>query len=160
MDFKNQYLTHAYYRYKHGIVFRPRKPAPKGGPKANGSAPIRAKPTERVEDARFKIIQKKRKTITDARDKLAQIAKQSDARLKLQKLRSTQPKKGESANISRKTGRNGRIGLSTNKPLPPHVPRSLPPGFMPPPSRGMSYRPPLPESHYVNNMMMSYGDGK
>lgn len=40
-----------------------------------------------VGDARLRIIQKNRQKLTDARDKLAEIAKQSDARLKLDKLR-------------------------------------------------------------------------
>ncbi|XP_001600231.2 polymerase delta-interacting protein 3 [Nasonia vitripennis] len=136
----------------------PRKPVLKNGPRTNGAAPLRpnAKP---IEDARFKIIQKKRRHIADARDKLAQIAKQSDARLKLQKLRATNTKKIDSTIISRKTGRNGRMSLSTNKPLPPHAPRSLPPTFIPPPARTMGYRPPPgPESHYVNEMIMTYND--
>lgn len=138
---------------------RPRKPVLKNGPRTNGAAPVRPN-SKPIEDARFKIIQKKRRHIADARDKLAQIAKQSDARLKLQKLRATNPKKLDPPNISRKTGRNGRMSLSTNKPLPPHAPRSLPPSFIPPPARSMGYRPPpIPESHYVNEMMMSYNDG-
>lgn len=40
-----------------------------------------------VADARNKIISKKRIQITDAREKLAELAKQKDARLKLEKLR-------------------------------------------------------------------------
>lgn len=40
-----------------------------------------------ITDARNKIISKKRNQITDAREKLAQLAKQKDARLKLEKLR-------------------------------------------------------------------------
>nr|XP_021181347.2 polymerase delta-interacting protein 3 [Helicoverpa armigera] len=40
-----------------------------------------------ITDARNKIISKKRTQITDAREKLAQLAKQKDARLKLEKLR-------------------------------------------------------------------------
>jgi hypothetical protein len=108
----------------------------------------------------LKIIQKKRKHITDARDKLAQIAKQSDARLKLQKLRATNSKKLDPSTIVRKSGRSGRISLTTNKLPPPHISHSLPPSFIPPPSRNLSYRPPpIPESHYVNEMIMNY-DGK
>lgn len=138
--------------------FRPRPTAVKGKPRVNGAAPNRPKTS--VEDARFKIIQKKRKNIGDAREKLAQIAKQSDARLKLEKLRATTNKK-DLAGISRKTGRNGRISLTTNKPLPPHIPRSLPPAFVSPPVRTMSYRPPPPivEPHYVNQMIRTYADG-
>lgn len=40
-----------------------------------------------ADDARLRIIQKNRQKLTDARDKLAEIAKQTDARLKLDKLR-------------------------------------------------------------------------
>ncbi|KAH9630667.1 hypothetical protein HF086_003958 [Spodoptera exigua] len=40
-----------------------------------------------ITDARNKIISKKRTQITDAREKLAELAKQKDARLKLEKLR-------------------------------------------------------------------------
>lgn len=40
-----------------------------------------------ITDARNKIISKKRTQIVDAREKLAQLAKQRDARLKLEQLR-------------------------------------------------------------------------
>lgn len=40
-----------------------------------------------IVDARLKIISKKRTQITDAREKLAELAKQKDARLKLNQLR-------------------------------------------------------------------------
>lgn len=40
-----------------------------------------------IADARNKIISKKRTQITDAREKLSQLAKQKDARFKLEKLR-------------------------------------------------------------------------
>ena len=43
-------------------------------------------------DARLRIIQKNRQKLTDARDKLAEIAKQTDARLKLDKLRENRVK--------------------------------------------------------------------
>lgn len=45
-----------------------------------------------VGDARLRIIQKNRQKLTDARDKLAEIAKQTDARLKLDKLRENRVK--------------------------------------------------------------------
>uniref|UniRef100_A0A2A4JNG1 RRM domain-containing protein n=1 Tax=Heliothis virescens TaxID=7102 RepID=A0A2A4JNG1_HELVI len=45
-----------------------------------------------ITDARNKIISKKRTQITDAREKLAQLAKQKDARLKLEKLRQERAK--------------------------------------------------------------------
>lgn len=47
---------------------------------------------EPVGDARLRIIQKNRQKLTDARDKLAEIAKQTDARLKLDKLRENRVK--------------------------------------------------------------------
>ncbi|XP_011494593.1 PREDICTED: polymerase delta-interacting protein 3-like [Ceratosolen solmsi marchali] len=134
-----------------------RKSTSKNIPKTNGAPSIRGRGLERIEDARLKIIQKKRNHITDARDKLAQIAKQSDARLKLQKLRASNSKKLDPTSISRKPGRSGRISLTTNKLPSSHIPHSLPPAFIPPPSRSLSYRPPpIPESHYVNDMIMNY----
>ena len=42
-------------------------------------------------DARNKIIQKQRFKFKDARDRLAQIAKQGDARDRLNKMRKTKP---------------------------------------------------------------------
>lgn len=45
-------------------------------------------------DARFRIIQRNRQKLTDAREKLAEIAKQHDARLKLDKLRQVRLKVG------------------------------------------------------------------
>lgn len=115
-------------------------------------------------DARFKIIQKNREKLTDARDKLAEIAKQSDARLKLDKIRASHFKKTDHlSGISRKTGRNGRLSLSTNK-APPLMPRVVPPNipnnYMPPPSMVVGYRPPhLSEPHYLGDMSMDYNDG-
>lgn len=50
----------------------------------------RSQPQATVGDARMKIIQKQRQKITDAREKLGQIAKQTDARIRLQKLREKQ----------------------------------------------------------------------
>lgn len=52
--------------------------------KVKGQPPPKKLP---ITDARNKIISKKRTQITDAREKLAQLAKQKDARLKLEKLR-------------------------------------------------------------------------
>ncbi|KAI4481206.1 PREDICTED: polymerase delta-interacting protein 3-like [Polistes canadensis] len=112
-------------------------------------------------DARFKIIQKNREKLTDARDKLAEIAKQSDARLKLDKIRASQLKRIETQvpGISRKTGRNGRLSLSTNK-IPPLMPHVMPPNnYMPSPSRTIGYRTPsLSESHYPGEMPIDYSD--
>lgn len=50
---------------------------------------IRRRDGQKLADARLKIIQKNRQKMVDARDKLAQIAKQTDARLKLNKLKSS-----------------------------------------------------------------------
>ncbi|XP_017778334.1 PREDICTED: polymerase delta-interacting protein 3-like [Nicrophorus vespilloides] len=74
-----------------------------------------------VGDARQKIIQKKRNTVTDARDILASMAKGKDARSKLVRLR--QKVNGNDNhnvqvighNILKKTDRNGKISLVTNK---------------------------------------------
>lgn len=126
----------------------------------NGS--VRGRGSHVIKDARFKIIQKNREKLTDARDKLAEIAKQSDARLKLDKIRASQYKKidAQLSGISRKTGRNGRLSLSTNKvpPLMPHVlPPNIPNNYMPPPTRAVGYRPaPLTEPHYIGDMSMDY----
>lgn len=54
-------------------------------PKKRGA--FQSVPKANIKDARLKIIQKNRTKLVDARDKLAQIAKKTDARLKLQKLR-------------------------------------------------------------------------
>lgn len=130
------------------------------GARSNGSA--RPRPAQNVvTDARLKIIQKNREKLTDARDKLAEIAKQSDARLKLDKLRATHLKKNDApiGGISRKTSRNGRISLTTNK-IPPLVSHIPPQNYMPPPTRSIGYRQPLPEPHYMDEMPMDYNDGK
>lgn len=128
------------------------------GSRANGS--VRGRGSHVVTDARFKIIQKNREKLTDARDKLAEIAKQSDARLKLDKIRASHYKKldVQLPGISRKTGRNGRLSLSTNK-VPPLMPHVLPPNISAP-TRVVGYRPPsLPEPHYLGDMSMDYTDG-
>ncbi|XP_018403278.1 PREDICTED: uncharacterized protein LOC108780163 isoform X2 [Cyphomyrmex costatus] len=130
------------------------------GARANGS--VRGRGSQVITDARFKIIQKNREKLTDARDKLAEIAKQSDARLKLDKLRASHYKKIDAlSSISRKTGRNGRLSLSTNKmpPLMQHVlPSNIPNNYMQPSTRTVGYRPPLAESHYIGDMSMDYTD--
>ncbi|XP_046421789.1 uncharacterized protein [Neodiprion pinetum] len=114
-----------------------------------------------IADARFKIIQKNREKLTDARDKLAQIAKQSDARLKLDKLRATHLKTVDLplSGISRQTGLNGRITLTTNKlhnktmhPIPAT-------NYLAPGSRAMEYRaPPMVETSYADDMEMNFND--
>ncbi|CAH0555212.1 unnamed protein product [Brassicogethes aeneus] len=80
----------------------------------------------KVQDARQKIVQKKRTTVVDARDVLAKIAKTQDARSKLNKIREVRGGKTHTNNnvkvighnIVQKTDRNGKISLSTNKPKP------------------------------------------
>lgn len=82
-----------------------------------------AKATIGVTDARQKILQKKRKNVVDARDILAKMAKTQDARNKINKLRQTRSGDGSinsnvqtiGAHILRKTDRNGKISLVTNK---------------------------------------------
>ncbi|XP_020289681.1 polymerase delta-interacting protein 3-like isoform X2 [Pseudomyrmex gracilis] len=113
-----------------------------------------------MKDARFKIIEKNREKLTDARDKLAEIAKQSDARLKLDKIRASQHKKINAQ--FPKLNRTDRISLSTNKapPLMSHTFSSnMPNNYMQPPSRTTGYRPPPPpisDSHYLSDMSMDY----
>ncbi|KAJ8947727.1 hypothetical protein NQ318_017988 [Aromia moschata] len=70
-----------------------------------------------------KILQKKRTTVVDARDILAKMAKTQDARSKINKIRDGRhgiPSASGSVkvignNILRKTDRNGKISLTTNK---------------------------------------------
>lgn len=84
----------------------------------------------KMQDARQKIIQKKRTVVTDARDVLAKMAKTHDARSKLDKMRSGRTVLGNKStlvaptsakvkvigsNILQKTDRNGKISLVTNK---------------------------------------------
>ncbi|XP_044755256.1 polymerase delta-interacting protein 3-like isoform X2 [Coccinella septempunctata] len=78
----------------------------------------------KMQDARQKIISKKRQGVKDARDILAKMAKTQDARNKLDKIRENRNGglsrntnvKVIGSNILRKTDRNGKISLSTNKP--------------------------------------------
>ncbi|XP_011051382.1 PREDICTED: uncharacterized protein LOC105144274 isoform X1 [Acromyrmex echinatior] len=137
-----------------------RRGVPNRGARANGS--VRGRGSQVIRDARFKIIQKNREKLTDARDKLAEIAKQSDARLKLDKIRASHYKKIDTqlSGISRKTGRNGRLSLSTNKmpSLMQHVlPSNMPTNYMQPSTRTVGYRPPLAEP-YIGEMNMDYTD--
>lgn len=123
---------------------------------------MRGRGSQVVTDARFKIIQKNRQKLTDARDKLAEIAKQSDARLKLDKIRASQYKKIDTiAGISRKTGRNGRLSLSTNKipSLPSHPLPLMSNSYAPPATRVIGYRPPpVSEPLYLGDVM-DYNNG-
>lgn len=132
------------------------------GARTNGF--IRGRGPHVITDARFKIIQKNREKLTDARDKLAEIAKQSDARLKLDKIRASHYKKLDApfSGISRKTGRNGRLSLSTNKPPPlvTHVLPNMSNNYIPPPTTVVNYRPPRSaEVHYLEDMDIDYNDG-
>ncbi|KAG5899131.1 hypothetical protein JTB14_021629 [Gonioctena quinquepunctata] len=76
-----------------------------------------------IQDARQKILQKKRKTVVDARDILSRMAKTQDARNKINKIRDVRTGvPSTSANVKvigthilRKTDRNGKISLVTNK---------------------------------------------
>lgn len=83
------------------------------------NAPRKRGGITKISDARLKIIQNKRQKLTDARDKLAEIAKKSDAREKLEKLRQKRskgrPGSQVNANITRRTNHNGQVTLSTNK---------------------------------------------
>lgn len=83
----------------------------------------RAFQKNQVQDARQKLIQQKRRSLKDARDVLAKIAKTQDARNKLNKLRQVR-KAGGIINgnikvignsIVQKTDRDGNISLTTNK---------------------------------------------
>ncbi|KAK0160439.1 hypothetical protein PV328_007849 [Microctonus aethiopoides] len=145
----------------------------RGGIRSNVSPRGRGNST--ITDARYKIIQKNRAKLTDARDKLAQIAKQSDARLKLDKIRASNVKKpiAPISNISRKTGKNGRILLTTNK-IPPLITSRQRPtvNYNVQSTRTVGFRPPIHEQqqqlevqqqqqqqHYIiDDMMMDYNN--
>ncbi|XP_018567509.1 polymerase delta-interacting protein 3 isoform X2 [Anoplophora glabripennis] len=79
--------------------------------------------TSKVQDARQKLLQKKRKTVVDARDILAKMAKTRDARSKINRIRDGRTGLSSSSgnvkiigsNILRKTDPNGKISLVTNK---------------------------------------------
>ncbi|GLH02796.1 hypothetical protein R5R35_012871 [Gryllus longicercus] len=75
-----------------------------------------------VSDARLRIIQKNRQKMTDAREKLVQMAKQTDARVKLEKIRERRMEAmagirmpRSNVSITRRTGRNGQITLTTGR---------------------------------------------
>lgn len=120
----NSEVFHCYYfRNKNG-KFRSQKPQ---NLKPNKNIKIKNgikkhRPSSRVQDARQKIIQKKRK-VTDAREILAKKAKVQDARSKINRIRDGRPAtpprnsniKVIGTNILRKTDRNGKISLITNK---------------------------------------------
>ncbi|CAG5090926.1 Similar to POLDIP3: Polymerase delta-interacting protein 3 (Homo sapiens), partial [Cotesia congregata] len=132
----------------------------RGRQRQNIPVSTRPKRPEVVTDARMKIIQKNRAKLTDARDKLAEIAKQSDARLKLEKLRSGFKKPGNSfGTISRKSGRNGKLQLSTNK-IPPLLGNLAPyplPGAGPGPGHGPRHVMPM---NHLGGQPMPVGGGR
>ncbi|XP_014210353.1 uncharacterized protein LOC106640740 isoform X2 [Copidosoma floridanum] len=135
-----------------------KKPVTKNATKTANGASNHLKVSKRIEDARLKIIQIKRNHMVDARDKLAQMARLSDARLKLQKLRAARSKKVDPVSMSRKTGCTGQISLSTNKLTVPRIPRTVS-SFVPLHSRPLNYRPTMiPEAHYVNEMIVGYNN--
>ncbi|XP_026478978.1 polymerase delta-interacting protein 3-like isoform X2 [Ctenocephalides felis] len=83
-------------------------------PKKRGA--FQSVPKANIKDARLKIIQKNRTKLVDARDKLAQIAKKTDARLKLQKLRKQNlPQNVGNGRFALSTNRSGQISLSTKR---------------------------------------------
>lgn len=113
-----------YFRTKNN-KFRSQKPQnQKTNKNIKSSKTIKKRrPSGRVQDARQKIIQKKRK-VTDAREILSKKAKIQDARSKINRIRdgrsiSPPPRntnvKAIGSNILRKTDRNGKISLVTNK---------------------------------------------
>ncbi|KAH0561792.1 polymerase delta-interacting protein 3-like isoform X1 [Cotesia glomerata] len=132
----------------------------RGRQRPNIPVSTRPKRPEVVTDARMKIIQKNRAKLTDARDKLAEIAKQSDARLKLEKLRSGFKKPGNSfGTISRKSGRNGKLQLSTNK-IPPLLGNLAPyplSGAGPGPEHGARHVIPM---NHLGGQPMPVGGGR
>lgn len=83
----------------------------------------KVRPAGKVQDARQKILQKKRK-VTDAREILTKKTSVLDARSKINRIRGGRPTsptlrntnvKVIGTNILRKTDRNGKISLVTNK---------------------------------------------
>ncbi|XP_034942092.1 polymerase delta-interacting protein 3-like [Chelonus insularis] len=139
-----------------------RKGPGRGGRLQPNMPPKNNRKNQIITDARLKIIQKNRAKLTDARDKLAEIAKQSDARLKLEKLRATSLKKINPpfSGITRKTGRSGRLTLSTNKIAPlmsTHLPVS---NYTVPNTRVSKYQTSFSEPHgyTMDDVVMDYSN--
>ena len=88
------------------------------------------------------------------------MAKQSDARLKLQKLRSNNPKAPELVSASRKNGRPSRFNLPTSKVSQQRLGgRTSASSFLTQQSRNMNYRlPQTVQPRYANNLL-NYNDG-
>ncbi|CAG9835611.1 unnamed protein product [Diabrotica balteata] len=105
------------------------RPSPKKGvlkktiKKNNFPTKSRKNEGRRVQDARQKLLGKKRKPVVDARDILKTKSRVQDARTKINRIRddrSTAPSSSGSVkvignSILKKTDRNGRISLTTNK---------------------------------------------
>lgn len=90
---------------------------------------VKKKVGQQQQDARQKILQHKRQTVVDARDILVKKAKTHDARDRLNKIRQDTNTirtpsgsiKPIGRNILRKTDRNGKVSLMTNKAAAPVV---------------------------------------
>ncbi|XP_050507224.1 polymerase delta-interacting protein 3 isoform X2 [Diabrotica virgifera virgifera] len=108
------------------------RPNPKNGVKKRtikkSNFPTKPRKSEgrRVQDARQTLLGKKRKPVVDARDIIKTKSKVQDARTKINRIRddrSTAPSSSGSVkvighSILKKTDRNGRISLTTNKSKP------------------------------------------
>ncbi|XP_063222098.1 uncharacterized protein LOC134530809 isoform X2 [Bacillus rossius redtenbacheri] len=98
----------------------PRRSSVSGrNPNASVSGRRRPMQSAPIADARFLIIQKKRQKLTDARDQLAQLARHSDLRSKLDRIRGGTRKDIVRSRgylgITKQTALNGEISLKTNK---------------------------------------------
>lgn len=76
------------------------------------------KPKTNITDARQRILEKKRKTVKDARDILLNKTRKFDARNKIEKIRNKNVNGSGNvrvigSNILKKTDRNGRVSLTT-----------------------------------------------
>lgn len=112
-----------YFRNKNGKFRSQKSQNPKTNKNVKSKNGVKKRVSSgRVQDARQKIIQKKRKVI-DAREILAKKAKIQDARSKINRIRDgrpTSPRRNSNikvigTNILRKTDPNGKISLITNK---------------------------------------------
>ncbi|XP_077300762.1 uncharacterized protein LOC143921376 isoform X2 [Arctopsyche grandis] len=144
----------------------------KGGPpqsQPKNVHQIRSGPkvTKKPNDARNRIILKKRTQITDARDKLAEIAKKKDARLKLDQLRMNRGSKvgainrSPFGNIAIQKNRNGTLNIRTkgqiNRGIFSDLTRQVHPspiGLSPRYSRNTHMSPVLPISGYGMDISM------
>ena len=91
-----------------------------GGQTRKAKVGVKAKKSGAVMDARLKIIRKKRSGMVDARDMLAKMAKTTDAREKLQKIRNLKAgkmdvKKTKTGAITITKTIQGKVVLTTKK---------------------------------------------